>query len=101
MFVYARAPSTVSCPPDTVAAPPALQTPDDQPAGREVPEKFSSIVKGKRSAPFPTVSSTTQASTLPALKSAAVVSTKACAGVVKLASGDVALLSAASFEVTW
>src|SRR4051794_25014254 len=105
-LVYARAPSTLSCPPETTAVPPAAHAAEPQSAGSVAPENSCDSCDGlSDTAPSPSRATTVFASAVPRLKSAAVTSVgHGAAVVVKLSvaggAGDVAGLPLTSTEVT-
>ena len=80
--VRANAPSTVSRPPETVAAPPVFQGVPVQSAGRAVPENSAPAVGLRMTSPSPVCARATPASGVPPPKSAAVVSVKVRYGCV-------------------
>src|SRR5690242_8749289 len=101
-IVPARAPSTTSAPPDTVAVPPGLHDVDDQSAGNAVPEN-SLPAAGLRITSPPAVSATyVWPSDVPAPKSAAVVSVAVnCVdGIVNDRVADAEALRAPSADAT-
>ena len=94
----ARVPSTSIAPPATVAAPPADQGVETQPAGRTVPSNGSSRVRASSTAPSAPVARTTVLLGVPAEKSAAVSSdlvTVAALAVAALSGPTAAATSAA------
>jgi hypothetical protein len=72
--VYARAPSTASMPPFTVAAPPPAHAVCDQPAANAVPENESPTAGLRVISPSPVFATTAQVPMVPRLNCAAVVS---------------------------
>ncbi len=72
--VFARAPSTVSKPPETVEAPPPPQAVLDQPGGRAAPPNSALTVGVRITSPFAIWETAVFAPGVPAEKSATVVS---------------------------